>query len=54
VLGRRTILEGSTVDVGKLIILIIAVAALWRFKRLPEPLVVAAAALVGLLVYQRF
>jgi chromate transporter len=54
VLGRRTIIEGATVDVGKLIVLIVTLAVLWRFKKLPEPLIVGAAAVIGLLAYQRF
>jgi chromate transporter len=29
----------------------LTVAVLWRFKKLPEPVVVAVAALAGLLLY---
>jgi chromate transporter len=55
VLGRRTLVEGdSTIEIGKVLILVMTVAVLWRFKRLPEPIVVAAAAMAGLVLYQRF
>jgi len=30
---------------------LVTVALLWRFKKLPEPLIVVAAALIGLVVY---
>jgi chromate transporter len=53
VLGRRTIFEGSAVEIGKVVILIVTAAVLWRFKKLPEPLIVAASALAGLLMYQQ-
>jgi chromate transporter len=46
VLGRR-----SVVDLPTLLIALAAVVALWRFKKLPEPTVVAAAAVLGLLLY---
>jgi chromate transporter len=52
VLGRRSVLEGDAVDAGKLLIAIVTISVLWRFKKLPEPVVVAAAAVVGLLLYQ--
>jgi chromate transporter len=46
VLARRSI-----VDVPTSLLAIATGAILWRFKKLPEPLVVAAAALIGLAVY---
>ncbi len=46
VLSRRSI-----VDVPTAALAIATVALLWRFKKLPEPLVVAAAAAIGLAVY---
>lgn len=54
VLGRRTILtddptDGWTPDWIKVGVLTVTVALLLRFKKLPEPLVVLAAALFGLL-----
>jgi chromate transporter len=46
VLGQRALVDGPTVVIAAL-----TVAALWRLKRLPEPLVIAVAALVGLALY---
>jgi chromate transporter len=52
VLGRRTLFEsGWTPEVPKLFILVATVAALWRFKKLLEPFVVLAAAIVGLVLF---
>jgi chromate transporter len=52
VLGRRTVFGGSgTPDVVKVVLLLATVALLSRFKKLPEPLVVAGAAAVGWVVY---
>lgn len=46
VLGMRSITDWITA-----LIAVVTVAVLWRFKRLPEPVVVLAAALIGLLVH---
>lgn len=46
VLARRSI-----VDMPTLLLAIVTVLLLWRFKKLPEPAIVAAAAAIGLLVY---
>ncbi|TWG88590.1 chromate transporter [Cupriavidus gilardii J11] len=46
VLARRSI-----VDMPTLLLAIVTVLLLWRFKKLPEPVIVAAAAAIGLLVY---
>ncbi len=46
VLGRRSIVDWPT-----LLIMASAVLVLWRLKKVPEPLVVAVAAAVGLVVY---
>jgi len=46
VLGRR-----SVADLPTLLIALAAVGALWTFKRLPEPVIVAAAAVLGLWLY---
>ena len=46
VIARRSI-----VDLPTIFIALLAVLLLWRFKKLPEPVVVIAAALVGLVVY---
>jgi len=47
VLGQR-----SVVDVPTLLLAVVTVVLLWKMKKLPEPVVVAAAAVIGLLVYQ--
>jgi chromate transporter len=46
VLGRRSI-----VDLPTLLLALAAVGVLWRFKKLTEPVIVAAAALLGLVLY---
>lgn len=46
VLGRR-----SLIDVPTVLVALVTVALLWRFKKLQEPVIVAAAALTGLLVH---
>lgn len=52
VLGRRTLFEqGWTLEWPKLLILVVTLALLLRFKKLQEPLVVVGAAIVGLLIY---
>src|SRR5678809_644490 len=52
VLGRRTIFEtGWTPEIPKIVLLVVTVALLLRFKKLPEPVIVLGAALVGLLIY---
>ena len=52
VLGRRTIFgDGFTPDIPKVILLAATIALLWRFKKLPEPVIVLGAALIGVIVY---
>ena len=52
VLGRRTLLDPSLAPQWtKLLLCAATLALLWKFKKLPEPLIVAAAALIGLIVY---
>ena len=52
VLGRRTIFgEGYIPDLPKVILLAATVGLLWKFKKLPEPVIVLAAALIGVVVY---
>lgn len=52
VLGRRTIFgDGWTPDIPKVILLATTIAVLLRFKKLSEPVIVIAAAIVGLVVY---
>jgi chromate transporter len=52
VLGRRTIFgEGWSPEIPKLILLALTMAVLLRFKKLGEPVIVIAAAIIGLVVY---
>lgn len=52
VLGRRTIFDSNwTPQIPKVVLLLITVAILLRFKKLPEPFIVLGAAIVGLLLY---
>jgi chromate transporter len=52
VLGRRTVFQdGWTPDVPKIVMLLITIGLLVRFKRLPEPIIVVGAAIVGLLIF---
>lgn len=46
VIGQRSITDGPTAALA-----ILTVALLWRFKQLPEPLIVLVAAVAGLLLY---
>lgn len=45
------IAKRSIVDVPTLLIGLVTIALLWRFKKLQEPVIVVAAALLGLVVY---
>lgn len=52
VLGRRTLFEqGWIPEIPKVLILLVTLAVLWRFKKLPEPLVVLAATVIGLVIF---
>jgi chromate transporter len=46
VLGRRTI-----TDIPTLLLALVTLALLWRWKKIPEPLIVVGAAIIGLVVY---
>ena len=46
VLGKRSITDFPTI-----LLAVTTVALLWKFKKIPEPVIVLAAALVGLLIY---
>jgi len=46
VLGKRSI-----TDIPTTLIMAVTLFALWKAKKLPEPVVVAAAAVVGLILY---
>jgi chromate transporter len=52
VLGRRTLLDGGwSPEIPKLVVCAVTLALLVRFKKLPEPIVVLGAALIGLAIY---
>ena len=51
VLGRRTLFEGGTPDYFKLAILLTTIGLLYRFKKLPEPFIVAGAVAAGLIAF---
>ena len=52
VLGRRTLFAAGWVpELAKIAICLVTLAVLLRFKRFPEPVVVLAAAAIGLVLY---
>lgn len=52
VLGRRTIFEnGWTPEIPKVVVLLITIGLLLKFKKLPEPVIILGAALIGLLIF---
>lgn len=52
VLGRQTIFEaGWTPQVPKIVLLLVTAGLLLKFKKLPEPVIVLGAAIVGLIIY---
>jgi chromate transporter len=52
VLGRQTIFDTmGALEIPKVVVLAATLALLGRFKKLPEPVIVLAAAVVGLIVY---
>ncbi len=52
VLGRRTLFSsGESLDMVKLVMMLITIGLLWRFRRLPEPVIVIAGAIAGLALY---
>jgi chromate transporter len=51
VLGRRTVFVGWTPDMFKLAVLTVTVGLLWKFQKLPEPILVAIAAVAGLVAF---
>jgi len=46
ILGRRTI-----IDIPTILLALATLALLWRWKKIPEPLIVLGAAVIGLVVY---
>ena len=52
VLGRRTIFEvGWKPEIPKIVLLLVTIGLLLKFKKLPEPVIVLGAAIIGLLVF---
>jgi chromate transporter len=52
VLGRRTIFgDGYLPDIPKVMLLLATIGLLLKFKKIPEPVIVLAAAVIGLVVY---
>lgn len=52
VLGRRTLLDsGWSPEIPKVVLFVLTLALLMRFKKLPEPIVVLVAGLIGLAIY---
>lgn len=52
VLGRRTIFDSnSTPEIPKIVLLLVTIGILLRYKKLPEPFIVIGAALIGLIIY---
>jgi chromate transporter len=52
VLGRRTIFEnGWPPEIPKIVLLLVTIGLLLKFKKLPEPFVILGAALIGLLIF---
>ena len=52
ILGRRTIFEdGWTLQIPKVVLLCVTLGLLLTFKKLPEPIIVLGAAIVGLLLF---
>ncbi len=52
VLGRRTILENGYIpDIPKVIILLGTIGLLLKFKKIPEPIIVIASAIIGLIIF---
>ncbi|WP_397453154.1 chromate transporter [Pseudomonas sp. NA-150] len=45
------IAKRSIVDIPTIVLALVTVLLLWRFKKLPEPVIVVAAALMGLIAY---
>ena len=51
-LGRRTIFEnGWTPEIPKVVLLLITIGLLLKFKKLPEPVIILGAAVIGLLIF---
>jgi hypothetical protein len=44
--------QRSVTDLPTLVVALVTVAAIWKIKKLPEPVIAALAAAIGLLVYE--
>ena len=51
ILAQRTIFGTTYPDIAKVAILVISLALLLRFKKLPEPALILAAAVAGLMIH---
>jgi chromate transporter len=51
VLGQRMIVEHGTPDLFKVALMLVTLAVIWTGRKIPEPLIVLAAALIGLVAY---
>lgn len=51
VLGRRTLFESGSPEWPKIALCVATLALLLRFKKLPEPIIVLAAAIAGMLIH---
>jgi chromate transporter len=48
------IAKRSIIDIPTALIAVVTIALLWKFKKLQEPIIVAAAAIIGLVIYPIF
>jgi chromate transporter len=48
------IAKRSIIDIPTAVIAVVTIALLWKFKKLQEPIIVAAAAIIGLIIYPIF
>jgi chromate transporter len=51
VLGQRMIVEHGAPDLFKVALMLVTLAVIWTGRKIPEPLIVLAAAIIGLVAY---
>jgi chromate transporter len=51
VLGQRMIVEHGAPDLFKVALMLVTLAVIWTRRAIPEPLIVLAAAIIGLVAY---
>jgi chromate transporter len=51
VLGQRMIVEHGTPDLFKVALMLVTLAVIWTGRKIPEPLIVLTAAIIGLVAY---